>query len=204
MKRAKVAHGSSGLINTTWFINATLFGAYLTDYISSIIDPALSPRLPMSPGVRRYINIDEAYKTGFEFSWSQQISSTIQHQLAIAYTYAQDVERDEPLPEIAPLDVNYNLIGNFLNDKLSTSLRFRFVADQNRNSTEFGETPTPSFTLVDVNIGYQILNDLRLDAGVQNIFDENYYEHLNRSVGGTINPIFAPGRNVFVNLNYNF
>ena len=185
-------------------INVDVFAAYLQDYISSIIDPDLDPRLPMSPGVRRFINIDNALKTGFEMSWSQQLFAGLQHQLGIAYTNGQDLERDEPLPEIAPLDFRYTLSGSYLNDKLKPEVMLRYVAEQSRVSNEFGETVTPSFALLDLKIDYQISDKLTINAGVNNLLDERYFEHLNRSVRGTNEPIFAPGRNVFANLNFSF
>ena len=185
-------------------INIDFFAAYLQDYISSVIDITLSPRIPMSPGVRQFTNIEEAFKTGFELSWEQQLLAGLSHRLGIAYTYGQDLERDEPLPEIAPLDIRYALYGSYLKDRLRPEVIFRYVADQSRTSSEFGETVTPSFALLDLKIGYQVTNSFSLSAGVNNLLDENYYEHLNRSVRGTNNPIYAPGRNIFANLNFTF
>lgn len=185
-------------------INVDVFAAYLQDYISSVIDTTLSPRLPMSPGVRQFTNIDEAFKTGFEVSWDQVLFAGLSHRMGIAYTYGQDVERDEPLPEIAPLDVRYAIYGSYLKDRLKPEVVFRYVAEQSRASAEFGETVTPSFSLLDVKVGYQITSGLSVNAGVNNLLDENYFEHLNRSVRGGNAPIFAPGRNVFVNLNFTF
>jgi len=185
-------------------INVDVFAGYLQDFISSFIDPDLSPRLPMSPGVRRFVNIDDAFKTGFELSWNQELISGLHHQMGIAYTYAQDLERDEPLPEIAPLDFRYGLIGSYLNNTLRPELTFRHVLQQSRISNEFGETETPAFSLLDISLSYQIGKNAQLTAGVNNIFDENYYEHLNRSVRGNNTPIFAPGRNAFASINFVF
>ena len=158
----------------------------------------------MSPGVRQFVNIDEAFKTGFELSWQQQLLTGLAHRLALAYTYGQDLERDEPLPEIAPFDLRYSLTGSYLKDRLKPEITFRHVAEQSRASVEFGENQTPSFTLLDIKVGYQLTQDLSINTGVNNLLDENYFEHLNRSVRGTNAPIFAPGRNVFVNLNLTF
>ncbi|MBE61263.1 MAG: TonB-dependent receptor, partial [Flammeovirgaceae bacterium] len=55
---------------STTAIDIDVFGAYLQDFISSRIDESLTPRLSNSPGVRRVINIDEAFKTGFEVIWT--------------------------------------------------------------------------------------------------------------------------------------
>ena len=185
-------------------INVDVFAAYLQDYISSVIDTTLTSRLPMSPGVRQFININEAFKTGFEVSWDQVLYAGLSHRMGVAYTYGQDLERDEPLPEIAPLDVRYAIYGSYLKDRLRPELVFRYVDEQSRTSSEFGETTTPSFNLLNVKIGYQITSGLYVTAGVNNLLDENYFEHLNRSVRGVNVPIFAPGRNFYLNLNYSF
>ncbi|AKA35451.1 TonB-dependent receptor domain-containing protein [Flagellimonas lutaonensis] len=185
-------------------LDIDFFAGYLQDFISSVIDPELEPRLPMSPGVRRFINIEDALNLGFEFNWVQQLTSGLQHRVGVAYTYAQDLERDEPLPEIAPLDLRYTLSGHYMKGKLLPELTFRHVLEQSRTATEFGETPTPSFSLLDAKLAYNFTKSGRITVGVNNIFDENYYEHLTRSVRGNNQPIFAPGRNAFAAINFVF
>ncbi len=185
-------------------INVDLFAGYLQDFISSFIDEDLTPRLPSSPGVRQFVNIEDAYKAGFEVNWKQQLLVGLQHQVGIAYTYAQDLERDEPLPEIAPLDFRYVLVGDYMKGKLQPELTFRHVLQQSRISPEFGETETPSFSLLNIQLACQLTKEARITAGVNNLFDENYFEHLNRSVRGNNTPIFAPGRNAFASINFVF
>ncbi len=181
-----------------------LFGSYMQNFISSVIDPALTPRLPMSPGVRRFTNIENAYKTGFEVYWQQTLFAGMQQHVSLAYTYAQDLERDEPLPEIAPVDFRYVLNGRYLNETLEPELSFRYVGRQGRISNEFGETVTPSFNLLDVVLKYFVTPKVYVQGGIHNALDVVYYEHLNRSVRGTNEPIYAPGRNIFVGLNIDF
>ncbi len=190
--------------NSQTNINVDVFAGYLQDFISSFIDEDLSPRLPNSPGVRQFVNIDDAFKTGFEVNWTQRLFVGLQQQVGMAYTYAQDLERDEPLPEIAPLDFRYSLIGDYFDGKLQPEVTFRHVMQQSRISTEFGETETPAFSLLNIQVGYNLTKEARLTAGINNLFDENYYEHLNRSVRGNNIPIFAPGRNAFASINFVF
>ncbi len=185
-------------------LSLDLFASYLEDYISSVIDTALTPRIQSSPGVRQYVNIDNAFKTGFEFTWSQNLTKNLKHQLGLAYTYAQDLESDQALPEIPPMDFRYMLIGSYLNNKLKPEIGVHYALEQSRISQEFGETVTPSFTILDIKVAYHITEKFKLQTGVNNLFDENYYEHLNRSVRGTSNPIYAPGRNWFMSLSVNF
>jgi iron complex outermembrane receptor protein len=76
--------------------------------------------------------------------------------------------------------------------------------EQSRISRAFGETVTPSFALLDVRLAYQLSAKIMFSAGVYNVLDESYYEHLNRSVRGTKDPIFAPGRNFAGSFHFSF
>lgn len=184
-------------------VNLSLFTSYLQDYISSEIDPNLTPRMPTAPGVRRYVNIDKAIMSGFEVSWSQKLVAGLSHQFSAAYTYGQNKILDQPLPEIAPMDMRYILSGSYLNGKLTPEASVRYVLQQDRISTEFGETTTPSFTLVDASVNYKVNKLFSATLGAQNIFDVAYYEHLNRS-GTTPRPLYDPGRNFFVSVLVDF
>ncbi|MEN8157805.1 MAG: TonB-dependent receptor, partial [Bacteroidota bacterium] len=197
-------------LNLQWRSSGTtlrldLFTAYMQDFISSVIDNSLTPKIPSSPGVRRYTNIDRAFKTGFEFSWGQKLFAGMQHQFSVAYTYGQDLVREEPLPEIAPLDVRYHLSGAYLDSRLRPHVTFRHVIEQSRISGEFGERVTPSFSVVDLGLSYQVHRLLGVTAGINNLLDTAYYEHLNRSVrGATSLPIYAPGRGLFLSFTVDF
>ena len=185
-------------------INVDVFGSLLQDMISSRIDSTIAPKLPTSPGVRQFTNIESGFKTGFEIEWAQELIGNMYHNLSLAYTYAQDLSRNEPLPEIPPLDVRYTLRGKYFKDKLHPKVSVRYVATQNRIASEYGETTTPAFFLMDVGVEYVLNKYVRFSGGVNNVLDENYYEHLNRSVRGTNNRIYAVGRNFFVNLSVSF
>jgi iron complex outermembrane receptor protein len=187
-------------INTA--VQLDVFMAYLRDPISSIIDDSLDPRMPSSPGVRRYINLQQAIKTGFEASWSQVLVAGLRHEVSLAYTHGKDLKNNDPLPEIAPLDLRIHLYGNYLSRRLIPYLKFRYVMEQSRISREFGETETPSFTLFDLGLSFNLSMDFRISAGIQNLFNALYYEHLNRSVrGASALPIYAPGRCFFLSFN---
>jgi len=182
-------------------ISADIFASMLQNYISSEQDTSLIPKFPTSPGVRQFINIDNVFKTGFELSWKQSLTGFLDHRLSIAYTYGLNMVKDEPLPEIAPLDLRYSLRGNFLKNKFHPTINFRYVTKQDRISSDYGETETPAFSLIDVNLTYRITRYLSTNAGIQNLLNETYYEHLNRTIGGTTpREIFAPGRNFFLSM----
>jgi iron complex outermembrane receptor protein len=179
-------------------IDVGLFASFLQDYISSEIDPSLAPHLGTSPGVRRFINIDKALMTGFEVTWNQELPWNLQYQTSVTYTYGQNKVTDTPLAEISPLDFRFNISGSYFNHKFQPEILFRHVQNQDRVAAEFGENETPAFSLIDIAANYKITNTMSIRAGVQNLLDEAYYEHLSRSVRGTPDAIFAPGRNMHV------
>jgi iron complex outermembrane receptor protein len=184
-------------------INIDVYASWLQNYISGAINPDIQPRLPASPGVRQFTNIGEAFKTGFEIQWAQQLWEGINQRGSVAYTYGQDVEKDQPLPEIAPLDARYQIFAGFLNNKLQPEISFRYVMDQDRVSLEYGEKSTPSFAILDIRASWQVISNLKITAGINNLLDQNYYEHLSRSINSET-PIYAPGRSFVVSFNVVF
>ncbi|PID59802.1 MAG: TonB-dependent receptor [Ignavibacteriae bacterium] len=181
-------------------IDFNAFVSFLNDYISSEIDENLTPTMPSSPGVRRYKNIDKAIMMGFEINWNQNLAYGLQHNLAIAYTFGEDQVINKPLPEIAPLDFRYAVNGSYFENKVRPEIQFRHVIAQERVSLAFGENTTPSFSTIDAKITYQYNKLIGATFGVQNLFDETYYEHLSRNVLGTDGAIYAPGRNLYLSL----
>ncbi|MCB0664547.1 MAG: TonB-dependent receptor [Saprospiraceae bacterium] len=191
--------------NHHFTVNADLFASYLQDFITSTIDPDLTPRLPNSPGVRKFSNLDEAMLTGVEIEFNHTISTHWSQRFSLAYTYGQDISRSQPLPEIAPLDLRYQLRGSWWHDRLQPEISLRQVATQNRTSVEYGETETPAFFLADLGIKYQVLENMKIAAGILNIFDENYYEHLTRSTAANRSiPVYAPGRSFSISISLDF
>jgi iron complex outermembrane receptor protein len=146
-------------------INVDVFASYMQEFISSVIDTNLKKRLPTTPGVRQFVNLDKAFKTGFEVNWSQKYSSWLNSNVSLAYTYAEDLERNEPLPEIAPLDIRLSFFGYFLNNKLKPEFTVRHAMEQSRVSIEYGESTTPGFTIVDLKISYQVYQMLGNNSG---------------------------------------
>ncbi len=183
------------------FLNVDLFASYMQNYITSVKNAVLKPRIATSPGVRQFVNLENAFKTGFEVNWKQYLFYGFQQQAGLAYTYAKNIANNEALPEIAPFEIRYSLVGKYLNDKLVSEISLRHVLKQDRISIEYGEKETPSFTTVDFNVSYKMLKFINIAGGVQNIFNVAYYEHLNRSISGSSTDyIFNRGRNFYLTL----
>ncbi|WP_347841239.1 TonB-dependent receptor domain-containing protein [uncultured Draconibacterium sp.] len=186
-------------------LHVNVFTSVLRDYISSEIREDLEPAMATSPGVRQFVNIKKAFIAGFEIGWSQQLTKQLLHDFNVVYTYGENQDIDEALPEIPPMEFSYRLSGNFVDGKVQPELFFRHALKQGRVATSYGETETPAFSVVDAKVSWLINNVFSATGGVQNIFDKAYYEHLSRSVrNAEARPIYSPGRSFYVTLTIHF
>lgn len=186
-------------------VSVNFFSSFLRDYISSEIRDDIPPAMPSAPGVRQYININKAVMRGFEIGWKQQLAQSLSHNLTMAYTYGENQVLNEPLAEIPPFEFVYRLSGSYLKNKLQPELIFSAVAQQNRIATSYGETKSPGFNVFDAKVSYSISKVVSTSAGVLNILDTAYYEHLARSVrNANKRPIYSPGRSFYLTLTCSF
>jgi iron complex outermembrane receptor protein len=185
-------------------IELNLFYSFLQQFISSTIRPDLSPKMPSAPGVRQYNNIERASISGFEMSLQQAMPLQLVTRVDAAGQVGKDLVKGEPLPEIPPVDLRATLWGRYFKDKMRPSVQIRYVLKQSRISPEFGESATPSFWLMDLDVTYAAFRWLTISGGVRNLFDIPYYEHLNRSVSVSGQPIYNPGRNLYLGLTARF
>ena len=191
--------------NTKASINLDFFGVYLEDYITSLIVDDIQPLMPNRPGVRRFTNIDQAFKTGFEVDVDFNMNHWFAYTLDIAYTYGQDLDNHEPLPEIAPLDLRYGISMQDKSGRFTGRGVVRHVTPQNRVSTEFGESSSPGFTTLNVEGSYRLASNWKLQAGVHNLTNVSYAEHLSRSTLGTQAGLLnARGRNLYISTSIQF
>ncbi|MCB0550428.1 MAG: TonB-dependent receptor, partial [Phaeodactylibacter sp.] len=183
------------------------FYSYITDYITAAVDSTLARKyMPMEQPrfSRRFQNIDAAVQKGFELETTVQLMEHLQLYATAAYTHARNLDWKEPLPEIPPFSSTTGL--RYERERYSINFKGRFVADQERFARSFDESRTPGFSVFDLQGHVEPLRGLSVGAAVLNLFNRNYYEHLNRGyrnmpVQGLI---YEPGRNVTVFLKYEF
>ena len=188
--------------NVTWMLNG--FVSHQFDVISSRIDPSVMPVSMMSPGVRRMTNIDRARFVGADVMAQGFIGASLSGSIAASYVWAQDLERDEPMPEIAPFEVNLGLEGYLFGAQVVPSVDIRLVGEQDRVSPEYGEAITQGFWTADVGVRWLLSSRFTFDVGVHNVMDELYSEHLYRKVSGTQERLTAPGRSFEAKLSVQF
>lgn len=198
---------------------ASVFFSYVTNYISGVRVPPsqVMPQTKGVLGVKTFNNIDDAYLTGFEVTYGTPINYLWEVRLTSAYTtginplstayiiengsvVGETTVKNDPLPEIPPLEANIWLNYEFLNNRLVPEINIRMVAAQNKVSKAFNEDNTPGFALLNFKLNYKYNDQLQINAGINNIFNINYYEHLSRRIIGTKSPYLEPGRLFYANL----
>lgn len=204
-------------------ISAGGFFSYVTEYvIGTLLPPSvIKPSTQSAPGVKQFTNINNAYLTGFEFSYQSPVSRKWELQLQAAATYGtqpkatryiinggqvvdEETITNDPLPEIPPLEGTISFAYKFFKGKLKPKGSVRLVSEQNRISKAYGELKTPGFITAAISVNYSPWKFASINAGVENLIDSPYYEHLNRRMTGTTARLYEPGRVFFIHLQLQF
>lgn len=128
-------------------------------------------------------NVD-AVIAGAEAGVGYQFTDTIQADLSTMYAWGEITDNNDPLPQIAPLEGRFNL--RYVQDKYSLGLLWRAVAKQDRinlnkgNIVGYDIAESKGFSTLALNATYKLMNDVDLAVGIDNVFDKNYAEHLNK------------------------
>ena len=186
-------------------LKVSAFYSYITNYITAAVDTTLKSKFSLMPAVsKRFQNIDAATQKGFEVETKIALVKNLSAYGAFSFTHAENIDWDEPLPEIPPFAGTLGVA--FENTWLSADLRGRFVAKQDRVAASFSENETPGFEVFDFRAGVRPVTGLSIGAAVLNIFDKNFYEHLNRGYSNLPESglIYEPGRNLTAYVKFEF
>ncbi|MFC3716054.1 TonB-dependent copper receptor [Luteimonas soli] len=130
---------------------------------------------------------------------------------SLAWAWGENHDADRPLPQMPPLEARWSLA--WAGGRWSFGSLLRVAARQDRVSIDEGNVvgrdlgPAPGFAVFSLNGGYRFGPRAQLTAGIDNLFDRDYAEHLNLSgsadFGYPADPvrIHEPGRTAWVRLD---
>jgi iron complex outermembrane receptor protein len=198
------------------------FYSYVTNYISAVLLPTseMKPQTSGVLGVKEFVNIDVGNLVGGEITYSTPAKHLWGISFNAAYTMGWNPEatvnivedgkvigeetvENDPLPEIPPFEANLGFSYRLFKNKFIPQLSVRAAAAQNRISQAYNEQSTPGFVLLNLDLQYKFNKYLTVYAGIQNLLNQDYYEHLNRNIIGTTYPLYEPGRVFYANLIFN-
>jgi iron complex outermembrane receptor protein len=196
------------------------FFSYVENYINGTrLPPALI--MPLSSnviGVKQFQNTRGAFLRGMEFNYTSPPKKACSMKLDAAFTYGtlresvryvldeqggvvgEETVKNDAVTEIPPFEASLTANIRLIRDKLSSQARTRYVAPQNHVSKSQYERASAAFITADLSMVYTFSPAFSVNFGVSNLFDANYYEHLNRNILGSSGSLYEPGRNFFINL----
>jgi iron complex outermembrane receptor protein len=190
-------------------LRPTLFYGWLANYVAVHNQPRVNS-VPgvMNPAARSFENVD-ARLYGGEVSYNLRLSRSLLFRGGTSYTVGEKSARPEAmifstnLAEMPPLKSRAVL-------RYGTRVFFAEVEGlavnaQKRVDADLKESPTPGYGTLGFKIGVQTAK-LNLAAGVDNVFDRFYYEHLSfqRDPFRLGTKVPEPGRSFFFNCAYTF
>ncbi|KRG41561.1 TonB-dependent receptor [Stenotrophomonas pictorum JCM 9942] len=132
----------------------------------------------------------------------------------LAYAWGENRASGDALPQMPPLEAR--LSAGYDNRRWNAGVLVRAVSRQTRVALNQGTVvgrdigPSAGFATLALNGGYRFTDRVQLTAGVDNLFDRAYSEHLNLSgsadFGYPADPLRfnEPGRSAWVKLNVDY
>jgi iron complex outermembrane recepter protein len=160
-------------------LSLSLFANRIADYV--LIDTRV-PNQPMGSTVTRSV---DARTFGGELAYSQRLQGGWAVDANVAYTRGYNRSDDVPLAQMPPLEARLAMTRAL--GRLTAGGLVRWVARQNRIDAGRGNiagqdvAASESFTVLSLNGSYRVSRALLLSAGVDNLLDATYVEHLSRA-----------------------
>jgi len=196
-------------------ISPRFFYHHINDYIqgvagrTSAVENAVSAMMnPGQPTPLKFSNVD-AKLYGMDANWLVSISPEWQLDGTVSYVRGERRDTSDDLYRIAPLTARTML--SYIQPTWQVGFEAETIAKQNKVSSENLEDKTSGYALFNLSGQYQATSDIIITAGVNNIFNRNYVDHLggyNRAAGNADiavgDRLPGYGRNGYINVNYNF
>ncbi len=188
---------------------ASVYAGRVEDYI--LFDYAPAAGGMAMGGSTRARNLD-ADIAGGEFGVDWQARDWLKLSGVLAYAWGETGEG--VLPQMPPLEARLSASGR--HGPWSWGTLLRVVDSQHRVNTGQGNVvgrdlgPSAGFAVFSLNGAYRFSENLQLSAGIDNLFDRQYSEHLNlagnSAFGYPAEPqrIAEPGRTAWLKLNFKY
>lgn len=178
---------------------ATVFYDAVQDYILR------DQRMVTNGKITTYRNVNAtlygALVEGYTgFAWNTQLAG------GLNYVNSHNDSDNRNIAQTPPLS-GYVALNKQAGD-LGLGARFRFQDKQSAIDTLSGldTQKTPAWSVLDLYGSYRINKTVKVMAGVDNVFDHAYFQHVGRTdslTGNTIN-LYEPGRSAWVKLSAKF
>lgn len=147
-------------------------------------------------------NVGKARLFGFDLSVEYNFLKKIIFFATASFVRGEDTDNKTDLPQVPPFNGRIGLKTSSLK-YVSVELASSIFAEQNKIA--FGEKTSPGYVLLDLYLSSTTFDlsflNVKLFAGVENIFDKAYRNHLSTNRSSIL---LEPGRNFFIRTNFAF
>ena len=130
-----------------------------------------------------YRNVD-ATLLGGELAANLNITSELIATGSLAYTYAENDSDNRAIAQIPPLEADLGLefrqSGWLIGSRLEMAAQQNRVDDNPATGSGLDARKTPGYALLNLYGEVELGDIVRLQLGVDNLFDKNYAQHLNK------------------------
>jgi iron complex outermembrane recepter protein len=186
-----------------WAGALNVFAQWIEDHIT-IEETDLPRQSAMSaPTVYRYVNGSAHYR-GAEASATVRPHPHAALSAAASWLWAEDRTLGEPALGVSPFRADLGVRWNPGGGEAFLETSARHVGRQDRVSATRGEGATAGYETLDVQAGLALPGGVFLRTGIQNLFDQDFTNHLNARNPFTRAAIAEPGRVFFMRLSTSF
>ena len=137
--------------------------------------------------VLQFQNFDWVDLYGAELEANYQFTQHLALGVQFSYVRGRNLDTNDDLYRISPLNGLVDL--GWDDGRWAAHLELDWATSQNDVSDYNGESTSPGYALVHLRGAYQITEGTRIEVGVENVFNEEYSEHLsgmNRVAGSDV------------------
>lgn len=185
---------------------------WVSAYVGRVDDFILFRYSASNPRMSQVENVN-AMIMGGELGVAQKLSDEWKADASLAYAWGENRTDGKALPQMPPLESRFGL--SWEKGDWTTTGLVRVVSRQSRVAINDGNvvgkdfSKSAGFTIFSFNTAYKVNENMKLSAGVDNLFDKTYSEHLNLAgnsgFGYSSNvPVNEPGRTFWAKLNVTF
>ena len=159
--------------------------SWVSAYAGLINDYILTSYTGMSGMLSANSRNVDATIAGAEAGIGYQFTDAIQADVSAMYAWGKNSTDHRALPQIAPLEGRVNL--RYVQDKYTLGALWRVVAAQDRISLNEGNivgydiNESKAFNTLALNATYNLMKDVDVAIGVDNLLNQTYTEHLNKA-----------------------
>ncbi|WP_205634263.1 TonB-dependent copper receptor [Photorhabdus australis] len=188
------------------------FNSWVSAYVGRVNDFILFRYSPHNARISQADNVN-ANIMGGEMGFGYQLTEHWKTDASLAYSWGENTTDNKPMPQIPPLEARFGLTYE-RGDWSSTGL-WRLVSSQHRIAVNQGNVVgkdfenSPGFGVLSANVAYKVNKNVKVSAGIDNILDKEYSEHLNLAGNSTFGysantSVNEPGRTVWAKINVTF